>query len=50
MQEQELLKKIAEAASDYKMGLNIPEFADNFGGIDKLREELFALVTQWEES
>jgi len=40
--------RIAEAASDYKLGLENEGFANEFGGIDKLRAELFLLVTEWE--
>lgn len=39
---------IAESASDYKLGLENDGFAEQFGGIDALRDELFSLVTEWE--
>lgn len=40
--------RIAEAASDYKMGLANEGFAVENGGVDKLRADLFALVEAWE--
>lgn len=40
--------RIVEAASDYKMGLANEGFAAENGGVDKLRDELFALVDEWE--
>lgn len=43
-----LLNKIAEAASDYKMALANEGFAAQYGGIESLKGELFALVTEWE--
>ena len=40
--------RIAEAASDYKMGLANDGFASENGGAEKLRSDLFALVEEWE--
>ena len=40
--------RIAEAASDYKMALANEGFAAENGGVDKLRNDLFALVAEWE--
>lgn len=40
--------RIAEAASDYKMALANEGFAAENGGADKLRDDLFALVVEWE--
>lgn len=39
--------RVAEAASDYKMGLDNEGFANECGGVDKLRDDLFALVDEW---
>jgi len=41
-------ERIAEAASDYKMGIENDGFASECGGADKLRSDLFALVEEWE--
>ena len=41
-------ERIAEAASDYKMGIENDGFACEYGGVDKLRADLFALVEEWE--
>ena len=40
-------ERIAEAASDYKTALGNEGFAAEYGGVDKLRDELFALVDEW---
>lgn len=40
--------RLTEAASDYKLGLENEWFANECGGIEKLRADLFALVTEWE--
>lgn len=45
-----MLQQVASAASDYKMGHTYAGFADEFGGLDKLRNELFSAVTAWEQS
>lgn len=50
MGEESIQQRITDAASDYKMGLENQGFADEYGGVDKLREELFTLVTEWEMS
>lgn len=43
-----LERQVAEAASDYKLALENEGFAAECGGVEKLREGLFALVEQWE--
>jgi hypothetical protein len=40
--------RIAEAASDYRMGLMNDGFAAEYGGTDKLRSILYALLDEWE--
>lgn len=40
--------RIAEAASDYKLGLENSGFANVHGGVEALQAELFELVAQWE--
>ena len=47
-EEHEKLKKIWEAASDYLMGLRIPEFAEQNGGLVHLFETLQVAVNQYE--
>lgn len=41
--------RIIHAASGYKMGLTNVGFAETYGGTDKLRDDLFALVEKWED-
>lgn len=36
----ELLEELKFAVSDYLMGLKIPEFADEYGGIEKFLEKV----------
>jgi hypothetical protein len=48
MSDEQLADRVAEAASDYKLGTLMPEFAELNGGIEKLREYLFQCVTDWE--
>ena len=43
-------RQIAEAASDYKLAVENTMFAEEYGGIEKLREELFMLVSEFEMS
>lgn len=40
---------ITEAASDYKLATENDGFAEEFGGIEAIREELFRLVAVWED-
>lgn len=39
-----LRSKIIEAADDYLLGWELQGFADENGGLDKLREDLFNLI------
>ncbi len=39
--------RICLAASDYRAATARPEFAAEFGGVEKLRNELFELVAKW---
>lgn len=48
MHNKSLERQIAEAASDFKLGLSNSDFAAQFGGVDKLRNRLFDLVEKWE--
>ena len=41
----DVLKEVNAAVSDYQLGLKSPEFAEEQGGIDKLRSEMF----EWHE-
>lgn len=43
-----LEQRIVEAASDYKMGVANDGFAEQYGGLAALRNELFKLVIEWE--
>lgn len=43
------LRKIAETASDYLMGLENQEFAEEFGGVEQLKKELATAVAEYEE-
>ena len=40
--------RVCEAASDYKLGHQSPEFRDLNGGLAGLREKLFTAAIQWE--
>ena len=43
------LRKIAEAASDYLLGLENEGFAEEFGGVEQLKKELAIAVAEYEE-
>lgn len=43
-----IAERIAEAASDYKMAVENDGFAAEYGGVEALRQILFALVVEWE--
>lgn len=40
--------RLAELASNYRVGTLDPDFAAEFGGIGELRSSLFTLVEEWE--
>lgn len=42
-----LRSKIVGAADDYMLGHELPDFAKENGGLDKLRDELFELLTAY---
>lgn len=46
--EEYLLRNLAEAASDYTMGKNVPDFAEKCGGITKLQDRFFKAVNDYE--
>lgn len=48
MSNDDLIQRICYAASDYRMAHENDGFANEFGGLDALRNELFSLVEQWE--
>lgn len=43
-----IAERVAEAASDYKMACENDGFAAEYGGVEALRQILFALVVEWE--
>lgn len=46
--EKEALLAIYEAASDYILGLKLPQFSDEYGGIKRLLQELERSVREYE--
>lgn len=44
------LRGIWNSATDYLMGLEIPEFAEEFGGLPKLLEDLRKAVSKYEDN
>jgi hypothetical protein len=45
--DRDLATKIVHAASDYKLGCENSAFAEEYGGVDSLRQELFGLLDEW---
>ncbi len=48
MKKKDIKTIIAEAASDYKLGLQAPDYAQLNGGIERLENRLLQLVSIWE--
>jgi len=42
-----LQQQVCRAASDYYYAVQDPEFAEMYGGVDRFKREMFALVDQW---
>jgi len=47
--EQTLMSHLCCAASDYKLGLQCKEFAEQYNGIECLHQALIEAVELWEE-
>ncbi len=48
VEEQAALMRIAMAVSDYLLGLDMPEFAEEFGGIEAFMQEMRDASADWE--
>ncbi|MFV0595422.1 hypothetical protein [Shewanella sp.] len=42
-----LQQQVCRAASDYYYAVQDPEFAEMYGGVERFKREMFALVDQW---